>query len=149
MGRALGAGHVITELLFPRGRKAGKQVRQARSFGTVKDLQVILDFRDPQAGPQGRPRPGAGTCNPALLRLQVRSCHLHAHPKEQKAGGDGVCILGGPHPPPSRGEDEVEAWGQERNLGGSPFLSPSPPSLKITWRLLSEMQRNHQGTTEM
>lgn len=89
MGRALGSRPAsLWELLFPRGRKAGKQVRQARSFGTVRDLQVILDFRDPQAGAAGKALYlGLEGANPALL------------------------AAAGPFLPPARTPQRAKGWG--------------------------------------
>ena len=82
-------------------------------------------------GPQERPCTwGWKMLSLHSLRLQVPSCCLHAHPKEKEAGGDAVGFHGAHAPPPSRGEDEVEAWGQERKPRRLPVLSPSPPSTK-------------------
>ena len=69
VGRGLGSRPAsLRELLFPRGRKVGKRVRQARSFGTVRDLQVILDLCDPQGGAAGKALYlGLEDAKPALL----------------------------------------------------------------------------------
>lgn len=103
----------------------------------MRDLQVTLDFRDPQGGAAGKAMvPGAGrcyTCTPGALvvaprGLQVTSCRLHTHPKER---GWGVMQSASTEPtplPPLRGEGQVETGGTRREdtPGGFPFLSPSP-----------------------